>query len=74
MPTAFDIPPVDPILVEGEDPYFAYSAKGGAEITNTPTPAVIRNAICHALGVWLNELPMTPDRILETIKKKGAVS
>ena len=74
MPTAFDIPPVDAILVEGEDPYFAYSAKGGAEITNTPTPGVIRNAICHALGLWLNELPMTPDRILEAIRKKGAVS
>jgi len=70
MPTAMDFPPVEAMLVESENPHFAYSAKGGAEVTNTPTPAAIRNAVCHALGVWVNELPMTPDRILQAIRKK----
>jgi len=70
MPTSLDFPPVDAFLIESEDPYFAYSAKGGAEVTNTPTPAAIRNAICHALGVWLSDLPLTPDKIIEALRKK----
>jgi xanthine dehydrogenase molybdenum-binding subunit len=71
MPTSLDFPQIDAFLVEGEDPYFAYSAKGGAEVTNTPTPAAIRNAICNALGAWLNDLPMTPDKIIEAIHNKN---
>jgi len=69
MPTSLDFPRIESFLVEGEDPYFAFSAKGGAEVTNTPTPAAIRNAICNALGVWLNDLPLTPDKIIEAIKE-----
>lgn len=69
VPTCLDIPPIDAFIVEGEDPYFAYSARGGAEVTNTPTPAAIRNAIYNAVGVWVNDLPMTPDKILRGIQK-----
>jgi CO/xanthine dehydrogenase Mo-binding subunit len=68
VPMSLDFPNTDAFLVEGEDPYFAYSAKGGAEVTNTPTPAAIRNAIYHATGVWLNDLPMTPEKIIRGIR------
>lgn len=73
MPTSHDIPHIDPFIVEGEDPYFAYSAKGAGENTNTPTPAAIRNAIYNAVGIWFNDLPMTPNKIMNAIyeKKKG---
>jgi CO/xanthine dehydrogenase Mo-binding subunit len=72
MPTSMDFPPVDVVLFESENPWFAYSAKGGAEVTNTPTPAAIGNAVAHALGgVWCNDLPMTPDKILQAIRKKN---
>jgi CO/xanthine dehydrogenase Mo-binding subunit len=71
MPTSLDFPHVEAFLVESHDPYFAYSAKGGAEVTNTPTPAAIRNAIYHATGIWLNKLPMSPDKILEAIHSKS---
>jgi CO/xanthine dehydrogenase Mo-binding subunit len=70
IPTSLDMPPIEPFIVEDEDPYFAYSAKGGGECSNTPTPAAIRNAIYNAVGVWLNDLPMTPDRILKAIREK----
>ncbi len=70
MPASLEFPPVDVFFVESEDPYFAYSARGGAEVANAPTPAAVRNAICNALGVWLNDLPMTPGRIIEAIHKK----
>jgi CO/xanthine dehydrogenase Mo-binding subunit len=70
MPTSLDMPRIDPFIVEDEDPYFAYSAKGGGECSNAPTPAAIRNAIHNAVGVWLNDLPMTPDKILDAIRHK----
>ena len=71
-PTSLDMPPIDFYLVEGEtpDPYFAYGARGGAEVTNTPTPAAIGNAIHHAIGIRFNELPITPDKILDAIRAK----
>jgi CO/xanthine dehydrogenase Mo-binding subunit len=73
MPTSLDFPPVDVYLPECEDPYFAYSAKGAGENTNAPTPAAIRNALYNATGVWFNDLPITPDKIIRAMqgKRKG---
>lgn len=72
MPTSLDFPPVNVFLFESENPWFAYSAKGGAEVTNTPTPAAIGNAVAHALdGVWINDLPMMPYKIIQAIRNKN---
>ena len=74
MPTSLDYPSADVYLPEVEDPYFAYSAKGAGENTNAPTPAAIRNAIYHATGIWCNDLPITPDKIIRAVgekKKRG---
>jgi xanthine dehydrogenase molybdenum-binding subunit len=71
MPTSLDFPPADVYLPEVEDPYFAYSAKGAGENTNAPTPAAIRNAIYHAIGIWLNDLPLTPDKIIMAVREKN---
>jgi CO/xanthine dehydrogenase Mo-binding subunit len=67
MPTSLDMPDIEAILTEDEDPYFAYSAKGAGENTNAPTPAAIRNAIYDAIGIWFNDLPITPDKIINAL-------
>lgn len=72
MPTSMDFPLIDAMIAEVEDPHFAYSAKGAGENTNAPTPAAIGNAIYHATGVWFNNLPITPDKIIEAMNKKRA--
>ncbi len=72
MPTALDYPRSDVYLTEVEDPYFAYSAKGAGENTNAPTPAAIRNALYNALGIWFNDLPITPDRIVQAVNAVNA--
>ena len=76
MATSRDYPLVDNFMVEDPEPYLAYGAKGGGENSNTPLAAAIRNAIHHAAGIWLNELPMTPDKVLRAIheKEKGGQS
>lgn len=68
LPTAPDMPPIDAHLVESSDPYFAFDARGGAEVTNTPTPAAIGNAISNAIGVRFNELPITPGKIIQAVR------
>ncbi len=70
MPTSLDFPSVAALLIEGQDPFLPYAAKGGAEVTNSPTPAAIRNAVYDAAGIWLNELPMTPDKVLKALREK----
>jgi CO/xanthine dehydrogenase Mo-binding subunit len=65
MPTSLDFPNVEVYLPECEDPYFAYSAKGGGENTNAPTPAAITNALFNATGIWFKDLPVTPDKIIQ---------
>jgi len=62
MPTSCDYPEVEVMIAEAEDPYLAYSAKGAGENTNAPTPAAVRNALYHATGIRLNDLPITPDK------------
>ena len=69
MPTPLDFPPVEVYLPECEDPFFAYSAKGAGENTNAPTPAAIRNALYNATGVWFNDLPITPDKIIRAMRE-----
>ena len=70
IPTSLDFPPVDVYLAEVEDPFFAYSAKGAAENTNAPTPAAVRNAIYNAIGIFFNDLPITPDKIIRAIQEQ----
>lgn len=70
VPTALDMPDLRTELVESPDPEGPFGAKGMSEGCQiAPTPA-IANAIYHAVGVRIRELPITPEKILEGLKKK----
>jgi CO/xanthine dehydrogenase Mo-binding subunit len=66
--TSLDSPRVENIWVETEDPEGPFGAKGIGESTLVPTPGAIANAIFDALGVRINELPITPEKILKAMK------
>jgi CO/xanthine dehydrogenase Mo-binding subunit len=70
IPSALDMPEVVPILVESSHPDGPYGAKGMGETNNVPAPPAIANAIYNAVGVRIKDLPITPDKILEALKKK----
>ncbi|BAY21087.1 4-hydroxybenzoyl-CoA reductase [Calothrix sp. NIES-2100] len=63
IPSAADMPPMEIILVEAADPYGPFGAKGVGEITTNCTAPAIANAIAHATGCRIRQLPMTPERI-----------
>jgi CO/xanthine dehydrogenase Mo-binding subunit len=71
LPTTMDVPHIETILVESHDPLGPFGAKGIGEIGLVPTPAAIANAIYHAAGVRIRELPMTPEKILNALREKG---
>ena len=69
MPVALDLPMIDTILVEVPNPNHPYGVKGVGEVCIVPPPAAIANAICNAVGVRMTELPMSPAKVVEALKK-----
>jgi putative selenate reductase molybdopterin-binding subunit len=66
--TAIDVPEIVSILVPTHEPTGPFGAKAIAEIPiNGPAPA-IANAVFHATGVRLREIPLTPDRVLAGLR------
>lgn len=65
--TLADMPDIESILVETDDPQGPFGAKGVGEMGGTPTAAAIANAIYDAVGVRLTTLPMTPERVLKAL-------
>jgi CO/xanthine dehydrogenase Mo-binding subunit len=71
IPTAADIPELRSAIYECPSTDGPYGAKGIGEMTaNPPAPAIV-NAIHDAIGVWITELPVTPERILKALDAKG---
>src|SRR6476659_3493013 len=66
-PVASDLPMIEAILVEVPNPAHPYGAKGVGEVNICPPMAAIANAIEHAVGVRMTELPMSPPKVLEAI-------
>ncbi len=58
-----------PVIVQDPYPTGPYGAKGVGEHGTNSTPAAIINAIYHATGVRMTQLPATPERILQAIKQ-----
>ena len=70
IPTVLDMPlEIVPIIVEVPDPTGPYGAKGAGEMTTLPTAPAILNAIHDAVGVWLERLPATAERVLMAMKR-----
>jgi 4-hydroxybenzoyl-CoA reductase subunit alpha len=62
-PTTFEMPPVDSILVETLDPEGPYGAKEVGQGPLLPIMPAVACAVYHALGVRIDEVPITPEKI-----------
>ena len=70
MPTSLDLPMIGTVIVEVANPGHPYGVRGVGEVPIVPPMAAIANAIYHAVGVRMNQLPMSPDAILESLWAK----
>ncbi|HET9680611.1 MAG TPA: hypothetical protein VFP19_01135, partial [Candidatus Limnocylindrales bacterium] len=72
IPTALDAPRIHTILVEAPFGAVPHGAKGVGELPmDVGAPAVVA-AIHDAVGVWITELPATPERILAALHPGAA--
>ena len=66
--TSMDVPQIDTLWIETNDPNGPFGAKGFSEAANIPSAPAVANAIYNATGIRFNKLPITPEQILQAIK------
>ena len=68
VPVNADVPEIEVIFVDTEDAHInPLGVKGVGEIGIVGVPAAIANAVYHATGVRVRELPLTPDKVLGVV-------
>ncbi len=70
VPTIAESPPIDVEIVESEDPFGPFGAKEASEGALAGFPPALVNAIANAIGIELDALPATPDRIMEALVER----
>ncbi|MBN1668800.1 MAG: xanthine dehydrogenase family protein [Anaerolineales bacterium] len=70
IPTVLDVPDrVDSLILEYPDPIGPFGARGMAEMPFIPVAPAVVAAVYDATGVWFDEFPLTPERILKGLGK-----
>ncbi len=70
-PTSLDMPEVVTELVEDPDPNCPFGAKEAGQGPLLPVMPAIANAVYDAVGVRIDELPITPDKVLKALELKA---
>jgi CO/xanthine dehydrogenase Mo-binding subunit len=71
IPTALDAPEIETIIIEKEYPHGPFGAKGVGELPMDGAAPAIALAIADAVGVYVDEIPITPERLMAAIEKSG---
>ena len=73
IPTVKDMPEINPLIVENPDPYGPYGAKSIGEPTLELGAPAIANAVAHATGKRIRQLPLNLERVLlgHSLSKEG---
>lgn len=71
MPTSLDLPPIETVIVEVNNPDHPYGVRGVGEVPIVPPPAAIARAIQLATGIRLRRLPMSPPKVWEALNSQG---
>ncbi|HEX7136583.1 MAG TPA: molybdopterin cofactor-binding domain-containing protein, partial [Vicinamibacterales bacterium] len=71
-PTTLDMPEVVTELVENPDPRGPFGAKEVGQGPLLPVMPALANAVYDAVGVRIDELPITPEKILKALEAKAA--
>ena len=69
--TALDMPEVDVTLIEEPDANGPFGAKEAGQGPLLPVMPAVANAIYDAVGVRIDEVPITPDKVLRALELKA---
>jgi CO/xanthine dehydrogenase Mo-binding subunit len=69
IPTVLDVPQeVHSLILEYPDPIGPFGARGMGEMPFLPMAPAITAAVHDAVGVWFDDFPLTPDRVLKALR------
>ena len=70
LPRPYEVPEMEHIIVESNDPYGPFGAKEVGEGPIACNPHAIAMAVSNAIGYTIKELPITPERVLQALRQK----
>jgi CO/xanthine dehydrogenase Mo-binding subunit len=70
--TSLDMPVVETVLIEDPDPNCPFGAKEVGQGPLLPVVPAVANAIYDAVGVRIDEVPITPDKVMRALELKAA--
>ena len=71
IPTFLEMPEIETILIETNDPEGPYGAKEAGQGPMLPVAPAIANAVYDAVGVRIDEVPITAAKIFKALRSKG---
>jgi hypothetical protein len=74
LPTTLDTPEIETILIEIPDREGPFGGKEAGQGPLNPSIPAIANAVYDAIGVRIDEVPITPDKVLKALKAASATS
>jgi len=72
--TSAELPALEHVVLETPFPSHRFHAVGVGEVATSPGPSAILMAASNAVGTWLYEYPVTPQRILKAFGKTGVAT
>ena len=72
MMTSLDIPMIDTVIVEAANPGHPFGVRGVGEASIVPPMAAVANAVHHATGLTMDQLPISPGVLVAAIQDHQA--
>jgi 4-hydroxybenzoyl-CoA reductase alpha subunit len=70
-PTTMEMCDVKTYLIEDPDPNGPFGAKEVGQGPLLPVPPAVANAVYNAVGVRIDEVPLTPEKVLKALREKS---
>lgn len=70
IPTIFDAPIINPIIIEEHYSHGPFGAKGFGELPLMGVAPAVANAVFNATGIRMREIPITPERLMKESQNK----
>jgi CO/xanthine dehydrogenase Mo-binding subunit len=67
LPSILDVPPLDPLIIETRGGSGCYGATGISH--QIIDKGIVACAVQNAIGKWIEDIPITPDKILKALEK-----
>ena len=66
-----ELPRIDNVVLETPFPSHRFHAVGVGEVATSPGPSAVLMAVSNAVGTWLHDYPVTPEKVLKALGKVG---